>query len=773
MRKVLYLLTILVAFGQIANAQTYYPVTHTSGNQVINGITVGVTPLNSPDVRADVCGPNTSPYYIGQHTSNGYSYTFSSPVTHLRMYFAKLHNQDEVAFTINGTHYNLQASDLTAFAGTCGLQNTGTVSANNDLTATSAQGVDGGVQVDIQISPAAINNVTVYNNVNGTFPDGAIYSFLFAQDSCNQRYDAWVDSPICRTRDIQFNSYGWPGATYAWSGPGGWTSSQQNPVRTNANLGMSGSYTINVTRGVCNYTKTFSILVDNIPTATNPFQFGPVCPGFEDTIQVAAGGLGAGGTFNFIHPNGTLYTYPGNQHAIPNVSIADSGIWKIYTESINGCFSDTVDLLFDVNQGVTANFSVDTGQGCGTDTAFFTNLSQSNSAFTSLWTFQSPNPNPSSTATSPYHVYNSQGTYTIKLVVNTGSCKDSTTKTITIDHPLIADFTIDDDSICQGDSILLTNTSTITPGTTPKLWLWDFGTGDTSQRRDGDTTYKYLNQGVYTMKLVVIDFLGCSDTAEKTVVVDSSGFVSFLVSDDSICVGQSIDFSGTYNEQGNTGIKWTFGDGVIIDDSTSLRHVFEEAGTYNVVFDATYRICPDVSYNAPVFVGAYPIVDLGPDTAICLHGEPVWLEELNNKNDPNATYQWNTPTRDMTSGVYLRHPGTYSVTVEINGCASADSVEVKRNCYVNIPNAFTPNGDGYNDYFFPRQLLSKNVTEFNMQIYNRWGEKIFETTSLNGRGWDGKVNEEFQPNGVYIYLIDVTFGNNTKERYQGNVTLLR
>ena len=90
-----------------------------------------------------------------------------------------------------------------------------------------------------------------------------------------------------------------------------------------------------------------------------------------------------------------------------------------------------------------------------------------------------------------------------------------------------------------------------------------------------------------------------------------------------------------------------------------------------------------------------------------------------------------------------------------------------------MPNAFTPNGDGANDYFYPRQLLSKGVVAFKMTIYNRWGEKIWETDKTDGRGWDGKFNGSEQPQGVYIYMMDVFFKNQTHETYRGNVTLLR
>ncbi len=127
----------------------------------------------------------------------------------------------------------------------------------------------------------------------------------------------------------------------------------------------------------------------------------------------------------------------------------------------------------------------------------------------------------------------------------------------------------------------------------------------------------------------------------------------------------------------------------------------------------------------------------------------------------------------MTSGIYIRHHGSYSVTADLDGCTASDTIVIDKNCYINIPNVFTPNGDGNGDYFLPRQLLSRNISKFEMHIYNRWGHEVFETMSINGRGWDGKLGGDDQPVGVYIYMINVTFANGITERYQGNVTLLR
>ena len=94
-------------------------------------------------------------------------------------------------------------------------------------------------------------------------------------------------------------------------------------------------------------------------------------------------------------------------------------------------------------------------------------------------------------------------------------------------------------------------------------------------------------------------------------------------------------------------------------------------------------------------------------------------------------------------------------------------------CYISFPNVFTPNGDGVNDYFFPRSYLTRGLVEFEMSIYNRWGEKIYETTNTEGLGWDGTYNNVKQPEGVFIYKISAKFKDGQKETKQGNLTLIR
>src|SRR5690606_33295887 len=98
--------------------------------------------------------------------------------------------------------------------------------------------------------------------------------------------------------------------------------------------------------------------------------------------------------------------------------------------------------------------------------------------------------------------------------------------------------------------------------------------------------------------------------------------------------------------------------------------------------------------------------------SICLHGQPVYLKNLRPAHSEAYHQVWNTG--DTTEVLKVLHPGIYWLSVATGpiGCTSTESIEIIKDCYIDLPNAFTPNGDGHNDYFFPRQLLSESVSHF-------------------------------------------------------------
>ncbi|MDD5506762.1 MAG: gliding motility-associated C-terminal domain-containing protein [Bacteroidales bacterium] len=92
---------------------------------------------------------------------------------------------------------------------------------------------------------------------------------------------------------------------------------------------------------------------------------------------------------------------------------------------------------------------------------------------------------------------------------------------------------------------------------------------------------------------------------------------------------------------------------------------------------------------------------------------------------------------------------------------------------INMPNAFTPNNDNENDYFKPVNIFTDQQASFVFLIYNRWGQKIYESTNISDPGWDGTVSGESSPEGVYIYFIRYISSVGEIFEEKGTVTLLR
>lgn len=325
-----------------------------------------------------------------------------------------------------------------------------------------------------------------------------------------------------------------------------------------------------------------------------------------------------------------------------------------------------------------------------------------------------------------------------------------------------------DTIVCEGEAVQFSNAST----SDISGYSWDFGDGAVSDQAGPQHTY--TGPGTYTVQMIGNTGYPCYDTARQTITVDPILEGGFSVSRDSICTGESITIT-PWADSGALSLGWTSGDGSAFTryDVQPFKHAFDVAGDLPVSLALGSRACPDVIITDTVHVYPLPVVNLGPDTSLCLNGAPVYLQNQYTADENIRGVVWST--RDTTAELKVVHPGVYSLTVRAEpiGCSNTDAVEVKKDCYIDIPNVFSPNGDGVNDYFFPRQLLSKKLTAFRMQVLNRWGQVVFEATSIEGRGWDGRFNNVDQPAGAYVYVIDVTIDEDRKEHYEGNVTLLR
>lgn len=158
------------------------------------------------------------------------------------------------------------------------------------------------------------------------------------------------------------------------------------------------------------------------------------------------------------------------------------------------------------------------------------------------------------------------------------------------------------------------------------------------------------------------------------------------------------------------------------------------------------------------------LIDLGNDTTVC-KGITFKLN-INTQLD----VQWENGSTDFYREINTA--GLYSVNVS-NGCDSKrDSILIEFeecSCYVFMPSAFTPNGDGLNDDFKP--TIDCPIVGYSMLIFNRWGEVIFKTTDAH-QGWDGFYKGKKAPEGVYAYIVDYIYPR-ARKVISGNITLLK
>tara|TARA_B100000508_G_scaffold137355_2_gene131748 strand:+ start:33696 stop:37580 length:3885 start_codon:yes stop_codon:yes gene_type:complete len=212
--------------------------------------------------------------------------------------------------------------------------------------------------------------------------------------------------------------------------------------------------------------------------------------------------------------------------------------------------------------------------------------------------------------------------------------------------------------------------------------------------------------------------------------------------------------------------------------SGSVSSPFDSVTTASPQYPTVYTVIVTDQYGctdtATVDIDHYPLpyVQASPD----YYGFPG--DEINLSADGNSdhgTYTWSPG--EYLSCVNCQSPEatppesiTYEVTyVDENGCRATDDVSIFFEGIIYVPNSFTPDGNNYNDQFF---VKGGNIEYFEMLIFNRWGEVVFETNDFDAR-WDGTYNGQKCKDGTYVWKIiyEDTAGN--REEMVGHVNLLR
>ncbi len=200
------------------------------------------------------------------------------------------------------------------------------------------------------------------------------------------------------------------------------------------------------------------------------------------------------------------------------------------------------------------------------------------------------------------------------------------------------------------------------------------------------------------------------------------------------------------------------------DNSTQPGYTINSPGVYWVKVSDVNNCSATDTLNV-ISIDTIPKDFLPPNQELC-YGQSLRIAVPN-----YFTYQWSTGS--IVDFIDVTTFGKFYLTVkDYNSCTGNDSINiVRKNCFaIGIPNAFTPNGDTKNDIFKP--TIFQEVMGFSFVVFNRYGQKIFETTEY-GKGWDGSFNGKPQPAGSYVYRIKFTniFGWESVEN--GTVLLIR
>jgi len=333
-------------------------------------------------------------------------------------------------------------------------------------------------------------------------------------------------------------------------------------------------------------------------------------------------------------------------------------------------------------------------------------------------------------------------------------------------------------SFCGGGSATLTASATGGDGSYNFLWL---PRNSTTQA----ITVSPTATSVYTVE--VTDGCGSSKaTATAIVTVNPIPVPSFRAYPTSGCVPLCVDFRDLSTIDGGHISKWDwkFGNG----DTSSLSaplYCYHDTGKFNVSLTIVSDSGCINKLEMPKMVTVYP----SPKASFIYAPQPISILDpqvqftaSNTGQSPIINWSWtfgdgtNTVSNLQNPSHIYSDTGTYCTTLIVmdeHGCT--DSVT---NCLIvnpdftfYIPNVFTPNGDGLNDVFIPK---GSYVKDYEMYIYNRWGEQIFHCTDVHD-GWNGMMNggNVACQEGVYAYIITAIDTKGVRHQYAGEVTLIK
>ncbi|MDQ3193308.1 MAG: PKD domain-containing protein [Bacteroidota bacterium] len=471
--------------------------------------------------------------------------------------------------------------------------------------------------------------------------------------------------PICAGQTLTLTASVVAGATYNWTGPGGYTASGASVSITNAQSTHSGTYSVTATvNGCTGPAGTTNAVVNPIPLAPSTSNNGPICE--LQTLTLTASGI-VGAIYNWTGPGG--YTASGASVSIASATLANAGTYSV-TATVNGCTGPAGTTNVTINPSPIAPTASNTGPVCAGQTITLNATGVAGAVYN--WT----GPGGYVATGASVSITNSQitqsGTYSVTATVS--GCTGPAGTTNVVVNPIPATPTANNNGpLCEGQTLTITAS-----GVTGAVYNWSGPGGYTASGASVSiASVTVSNAGTYSVTATVN---GCTGPAGTTsVIVNPTPTAPQATSNSAICAGQTLNLfasiisGATYNWSGPNSFSST-GQNPTIANATSTA-----SGIYSVT--ATVGSCTGPAGTVTVTVNSIPAAPTATSNSPVCEGSTITLSA---SGVSGATYNWTGPngynangaTQSITSAT-LAQGGTYSVSATVNGCTgSAGTVNV-------------------------------------------------------------------------------------------------